>query len=130
MDTLLPDPPPLVTAHTKGILPHKSRQNISRGLVTSFLVIANELKLPPIHRQRRKDDVHETAPAAAMVHFAATSGVVPKPIDVNRSMMSWRWLGVTGLVEIEWRSEECHLHRPVVKMFFHGGGGDGLFHRC
>jgi hypothetical protein len=65
-----------------------------------------------------------------MVHFAATSGVVPKPIDVNRSMMSWRWLDVTELVEIKWGSEECHLHRPVVKMFFHGGGGDGLFHRC
>jgi hypothetical protein len=39
-------------------------------------------------------------------------------------------LGVTGLVEIEWGSEECHLHCPVVKKFFHGGGGDGSFRLC
>jgi hypothetical protein len=74
----------------------------------------------------RREECHLYRPVVKMFFhggggdglFAAVSGVVPKPIDVNRSMMSWRRLGVTGLVEIEWRREECHLHRPVVKMFF------------
>ena len=64
------------------------------------------------------DDPPALLRPAVMAHFAAVSGVGPKPINVNQSMASWQWLGVTRLVKIKWRREECHLNSPVVEMFF------------
>jgi hypothetical protein len=55
-----------------------------------FLMLqhAKQQHEPAKMRPVPKMPARQHAPAAAMAHFASVSGVVPKPIEVNRSIMS------------------------------------------